>query len=58
MKYIYLFLSVAFNVVSYLVYKSISNKPGGPLWKVLFAIGLILAASTSCFSPRPLRTYP
>ncbi len=58
MKYIYLFLSVAFNVVSYLVYKSISNKPGGLLWNVLFASGLILGGINVLFFTKALKDIP
>ena len=44
MRYIYLFLSVAFNVASYLLYKSIAQKQSGALWFVIFSAGLILGA--------------
>jgi small multidrug resistance pump len=44
MNYLYLFLSVAFNVASYLVYKSIANKQNDFIWFVIFAAGLILGA--------------
>jgi len=42
MKYLYLFLSVAFNIGSYLLYKSIANKQSGMLWTAIFTAGLIL----------------
>jgi len=42
MRHVYLFLSVAFNVASYLLYKSISNKENNIFWVMLFALGLIL----------------
>ncbi len=58
MKYIYLFLSVAFNVVSYLLYKSISNKPGGLLWNGLFASGLILGGINVFFFTKALKDIP
>lgn len=44
MNYVYLFLSVAFNVASYLVYKSIAHKQNDFIWFVIFAFGLILGA--------------
>jgi multidrug transporter EmrE-like cation transporter len=40
----YLTLSVAFNVASYLVYKSISDKEHDLSWSVLFLAGLLLGA--------------
>ncbi|MCB2146519.1 MAG: EamA family transporter [Deltaproteobacteria bacterium] len=58
MKYIYLFLSVAFNVVSYLLYKSIANKPGGPLWIAIFAAGLILGGINVLFFTKALKDIP
>ncbi len=42
MRYLYLLLAVAFNVSSYLLYKSIANKQGGIVWLIVFASGLIL----------------
>ena len=44
MNYLYLFLSVAFNVASYLIYKSIAHKQNDFIWFVIFAFGLILGA--------------
>jgi small multidrug resistance pump len=44
MNYLYLFLSVAFNVASYLVYKSIAHKQHDFSWSVIFIFGLILGA--------------
>lgn len=44
MNYLYLFLSVAFNVASYLVYKSIAHKQHDFSWQVFFILGLILGA--------------
>ncbi len=37
MRYLYLFLSIAFNVASYLLYKSIANKRGDIVWLIVFA---------------------
>ncbi len=42
MNYLYLFLSVAFNVASYLVYKNIAQKQHDLSWLVIFIFGLIL----------------
>jgi multidrug transporter EmrE-like cation transporter len=42
MNYLYLFLSVAFNVASYLVYKSIAQRQHDFSWSVIFIFGLIL----------------
>ena len=58
MKYVYLFLSVAFNVVSYLLYKSISNKQGGILWLIVFASGLILGGINVLFFTKALKDIP
>ena len=55
MRYIYLFLSIAFNVASYLLYKSISNKPGGILWISIFATGLILGGINVFFFTKSLK---
>ena len=55
MKYTYLFLSVAFNVLSYLLYKSISSKPTGLFWFAVFSSGLILGALNVLFFTKALR---
>ena len=58
MKYFYLLLSIAFNVVSYLLYKSISNKPRGMLWIVVFGSGLALGAINVYFFTKALKNIP
>jgi multidrug transporter EmrE-like cation transporter len=55
MRYVYLFLSVAFNVVSYLLYKGISNKQGGILWLAVFVSGLILGVINVLFFTKALK---
>lgn len=51
MKYAYLFLAVAFNVASYVVYRRISARESNALWYVLFGCGLLLGAiNTFCFT--------
>jgi len=55
MRYVYLFLSVAFNVASYLLYKSIANKQSDILWFILFASGLILGGINILFFTRALK---
>ena len=55
MRYVYLFLSVAFNVGSYLLYKSISNKQSDLLWFMLFASGLILGGINILFFTKALK---
>jgi multidrug transporter EmrE-like cation transporter len=55
MKYVYLFLSVAFNVASYLLYKSIANKQGDILWIIVFALGLILGGINVLFFTKALK---
>ena len=55
MKYVYLFLSIAFNVWSYVLYKSISNKEGNVLWFVIFTLGLILGGINILFFTKALK---
>ena len=54
-KYTYLFLSVAFNVGSYLLYKSLAGRPGGLLWAGLFACGLALGGINVLFFTKALK---
>ena len=59
MKYAYLFLSVAFNVASYLLYKSIADKQsGGIIWISLFALGLVLGGINVLFFTKALKDIP
>lgn len=58
MRYVYLFLAVAFNVVSYLLYKSISDKQGGLLWLVVFGSGLVLGGINVLFFTKALKDIP
>jgi multidrug transporter EmrE-like cation transporter len=55
MRYLYLFLAVAFNVSSYLLYKSIANKQGGIVWLIVFASGLILGGINVLFFTKALK---
>jgi multidrug transporter EmrE-like cation transporter len=55
MKYAYLFLSIAFNVVSYIVYKSIANKEISMIWCVVFTVGLILGGINILFFTKALK---
>ncbi len=55
MRHVYLFLSVAFNVASYLLYKSISRKPGNTLWLIVFSSGLILGSINVLFFTKALK---
>ncbi len=55
MKYLYLFLSVAFNVASYLIYKGISGKEHNFLWNLIFALGLALGAINVLFFIKALK---
>jgi multidrug transporter EmrE-like cation transporter len=55
MRHVYLFLSVAFNVASYLLYKSISNKENNIFWVTLFALGLILGGINVLFFTKALK---
>ena len=55
MRHVNLFLSVAFNVASYLLYKSIANKQSNILWFILFASGLILGGINIWFFTKALK---
>jgi len=55
MKYSYLLLAIAFNVASYLLYKSIAHKPGGILWTAIFGTGLVLGAINVFFFTKALK---
>jgi len=55
MKYLYLFLSVAFNIASYLLYKSIADKQKGILWSAIFTAGLILGVVNVYFFTKSLK---
>jgi multidrug transporter EmrE-like cation transporter len=55
MRYLYLLLAVAFNVASYLLYKSIANKRGDIVWLIVFASGLILGAINVLFFTKALK---
>lgn len=55
MKYVYLFLSIAFNISSYIVYKSISHKEGNILWFAIFTLGLILGGINILFFTKALK---
>jgi multidrug transporter EmrE-like cation transporter len=54
-KYALLALAVAFNVGSYVVFKTISTRPHGLLWAALFAFGLALGAVNIFFFTAALR---
>ena len=56
MKWIFLSLSVAFNMMSYILYKSIAHRNGDILWLLLFSAGLIFGAINTFFFTRALRT--
>jgi len=58
MKYAFLCLAVAFNVASYVVYKSIAHKQGGVMWLVVFALGLILGGFNVLFFTKALKDIP
>ena len=55
MRYVYLFFSVAFNVASYLLYKSISNRQNSIFWFVIFATGLVLGGINVLFFTKALK---
>lgn len=55
MSYVYLTLSVVFNVASYLLYKSIANKQNDFWWILLFACGLLLGGINIFFFTKALK---
>jgi multidrug transporter EmrE-like cation transporter len=55
MRHVYLFLSVAFNVASYLLYKDIAKKEVDILWVIIFSLGLILGGINILFFTKALR---
>ena len=55
MKYLYLSLSVAFNVASYLLYKTISHKENDVFWVMIFALGLALGIVNVFFFTKALK---
>jgi multidrug transporter EmrE-like cation transporter len=55
MKFAYLALSVAFNVGSYGLYKSISHRQTGLRWFAVFFLGLVLGSVNVFFFARALR---
>jgi multidrug transporter EmrE-like cation transporter len=55
MKYIYLNLSIALNVASYLVYKSISNIQQSAAWFLIFTMGLLLGGLNVFFFTKALK---
>ena len=58
MKYFFLFLSAAFNVISYILYKSISNRQTDFFWMVIFVTGLVLGIVNVFFFTKALKNIP
>jgi multidrug transporter EmrE-like cation transporter len=55
MRHVYLFLSVAFNVASYLLYKGISAKQADVTWYLIFLLGLLLGGINVLFFTKALQ---
>lgn len=55
MKYIFLSLSVLFNISAYIIFKTISGKEHSVRWYALFLIGLLLGAVNVYFFTRSLK---
>jgi multidrug transporter EmrE-like cation transporter len=55
MRYLFLFLSVAFNVASYLLYKHIAHRESGLVWNLIFGVGLILGGINIWFFTKALK---
>ncbi|HWK07470.1 MAG TPA: SMR family transporter [Puia sp.] len=57
MKWIFLTSSILLNVLSYLVLKSIADRPYNPGWLARFAGGLALAGCTTFLFTRSLKDF-
>jgi multidrug transporter EmrE-like cation transporter len=55
MKYLYLLLSIGFNVASYTLYKGISNRQSSVLWYLLLLFGLTLGGINVIFFTKALK---
>jgi multidrug transporter EmrE-like cation transporter len=55
MKYAFLLLSIAFNAVQFVIYKSISHKEVDILWYATFALGLMFGAINVVFFTKALK---
>lgn len=55
MKFLYLILSIAFNISSYTLYKGIAHKQHTIVWYFLFALGLSLGAINVLFFTKALK---
>jgi len=55
MKYLYLLLSIGFNVASYTLYKGISNRQSNVIWYLLLLLGLTLGGINVLFFTKALK---
>ena len=55
MKYMYLLLSIGFNIASYTLYKGISNKQSSVIWYLLLLLGLGLGGINVLFFTKALK---
>jgi len=55
-KYLFLSLSVAFNVGSYLLYRTVAGRTNDWIWVTLFSAGLGLGAINTFFFTKALKT--
>ena len=55
MKYLYLLLSIGFNVSSYTLYKGLSNRQSSVLWYLLLLMGLTLGGINVFFFTKALK---
>lgn len=58
MKFFYLFLSIVFNVLSYVLYKSIAPRQHTMIWYLLLLTGLILGLFNVVFFTISLKNIP
>ena len=56
MSYLFLILSILFNIASYLIYKFISSKQNDFIWTILFALGLLLGGINVYFFTNAIKT--
>jgi multidrug transporter EmrE-like cation transporter len=55
LRYLFLFLSIAFNVASYILYKYIAHRESGLSWILLFGFGLLLGGINVWFFTKALK---
>lgn len=55
MKYVFLSLAIIFNIIAYIIFKSISAKQNNLQWYIIFCVGLIIAGTNTYFFTKSLK---